>query len=104
MSTTNRSMGWRRRTTRTWWRSWFRLSKAYLRAPGGNYMLRVSRILPFLALALAALALGHSIPARAEGAIGSVSGNVYTNELLGLTWEFPKDWTVADSAHSAENR
>src|SRR5260370_10810408 len=33
MSTTSRCMGWRRRTTRSWWRSWLRLSKLGGRHP-----------------------------------------------------------------------
>ena len=34
---------------------------------------------------------------------GSVSGNVYTNNSLGLRYEFPKDWGVAQAAMDYEN-
>lgn len=31
---------------------------------------------------------------------GSVSGNVYTNPALGITWEFPKDWVTVSKGVS----
>src|SRR5882672_3613237 len=35
MNTTSRCMVWRRRTTRSWWRSWFRLSNLRDAVPSG---------------------------------------------------------------------
>jgi hypothetical protein len=48
------------------------------------------RILHVIALSAAvALAFAQSEPAN-----GPVSGNVYSNELIGLTWDLPADWAV----------
>ena len=58
-----------------------------------------------IALAVALLSAPSSTAAGSEGQSqaaasehehqwdkGSVSGNVYTNDFLGLSYEFPKDW------------
>ena len=54
-----------------------------------------------LAAVIVAVASQSSLPeSKAKSRIwldptkGSVDGAVYTNEFFGLTWEFPKDWTV----------
>lgn len=49
------------------------------------------RLTLFLLFATAGsfLCFGQSVPEK-----GSVAGNVYTNKMLGLTWEFPANWQV----------
>ena len=43
----------------------------------------------------------HEVP-RPDKA-SSVSGNVYTNDLIGLTFRFPQDWTVDNEAMKIAN-
>ena len=44
-----------------------------------------------------------SHPAAAHPALGSVTGNEYTNESLGMTYVFPKGWFVDTAAMAAAN-
>lgn len=42
-----------------------------------------------------------SSPAQSLSDKGTVTGNVYTNKTLGLTWEFPANWQVQNNPASA---
>lgn len=46
------------------------------------------RVLSFVLLVLSACRAQDAPP------VGSVQGNVYTNDVLGVTWEFPKEWAT----------
>ncbi len=65
-------------------------------------MLRASSWLLFLAMV--GLALPRAMLCQSEVDSGSVNGNIYTNQFFGLTWEFPKEWTVADSGQKSESQ
>lgn len=52
---------------------------------------------------MAGLALPQTTLCQPKVDSGSVSGNTYTNQFFGLTWDFPKEWTVADNAQKSES-
>src|SRR5258708_361845 len=77
-------MALRRRIIRNWWRGWFRLSSV-----------RDFPTNPRLYWLLFLLLTGVP-PTVAQRTLdpGSVQANVYSNDSLGITWEFPAEWIV----------
>ena len=53
-----------------------------------------------LVLMSAVLALGRTKTTEPTIDSGSINGNKYSNQFLGITWEFPLDWIVQNSAKS----
>jgi hypothetical protein len=62
-------------------------------------------ILLIVAIAFAVVASALGTPPNQNAAeLGSVSGNVYTNDSLGMTYEFPKGWFVDRAWMEAQNK
>lgn len=62
-------------------------------------------ILSSVQIAFAVVASVQGMPANQNAAdLGSISGNVYTNDSLGMTYEFPKGWVVDRAWMDAQNK
>jgi hypothetical protein len=65
-----------------------------------------SRLILFIvAIAFAVVASAYGTPPNQNAAdLGSISANVYTNDSLGMTYEFPKGWLLDRAWMDSQNK
>lgn len=69
--------------------------------------MQIPRSIIFSAIAIVFTIVGSAdgaSPNQATADLGSISGNVYTNDSLGMTYEFPKGWFVDRAWMDAQNK
>ena len=85
--------------------------RAKRRNPRGPKHMKVSRKLtmivtgfPLAVIALVPASARQNSNAASAFDLGSISGNVYTNNSVGMTYEFPKGWFVDRAGIDAQNK